>query len=139
MSSRGWLAVIVGSVLLVAGLVALAVPVFLDEYDSYGIAIGCGNGFHSQLTQAAADDRVDQCMRTLALRRAEALPAASLGAVILTAALVAWARRGAAAPNSATAPDTSWASTHPDSAIHDAAVLDRRESHHRQRPSNTTL
>jgi hypothetical protein len=54
--TRGWLAVLIGTALLVGGLVALCFPVFLGSYDKYGIQIK-GNGYHAELLQASLDDQ----------------------------------------------------------------------------------
>ncbi|MGH3562524.1 MAG: hypothetical protein ACRDTN_12175 [Mycobacterium sp.] len=160
MTHRDWLVITLGIVLLAGGLLALWFPVFLDDYDRYGIQVKCGNGFYSQLTQAATDDQepgqqsapdgapvavqpptnhVDQCKSAIAFRRAWALPTAGLGVVILIPQLVTWARKRASEARSNGSTSAWSASSHPDDTMHDAALLDRRERSHWHRPSNTTL
>ena len=64
---------IVSAILLCIGLFALRFPVYLDQYDQWGWQIGCGTGFSSDLTQAAAavgdEDYVNQCENALIVRR----------------------------------------------------------------------
>lgn len=151
--TRQWLVMVVGGLLLAGGLLALALPVMLDDYDTWGIQIKCGNGYQSQLLQAATTDEnpgrqpastegaashyADQCSSAVAHRRAWALPAVALGVLPFIPKAVAWTRRGAPGAGSYP-PGGSWSTGHPDAAMHDAALLDRRErSHHR--PPNTTL
>jgi hypothetical protein len=158
--SRHRLIVMVGIVLLAGGLLALWFPVLLGDHDMYGVQIKCGNGYSSQLLQATVDDQgpgqqsasgaaptavrpptnhVDQCKGALAHRRAWAIPAAGLGALLLIPEAVMWARSRATEP---VVPGSTIAwrpSAHPDENMHDAAVLDRRERSHREPPSNTTL
>lgn len=43
---------ITGLLLAVIGLMALWFPVYLDQYDAYGIKVTCGSGWRSNLTQA---------------------------------------------------------------------------------------
>jgi hypothetical protein len=43
----------VGAVLIVVGLLALWFPVYLSQYDQYGMQISCGRGFSANLSQAA--------------------------------------------------------------------------------------
>ncbi|WP_375481858.1 hypothetical protein [uncultured Mycobacterium sp.] len=147
--THGWLAVLVGTALLVGGLVALSFPVFLGSYDKYGIQIKCGNGYRAELLQPSLDDQesastptrpttsyVDQCRTALAHRRAWLIPVAGAGALILVPDLVAWARGGSARP--AEPPHESSAEP-TDTEMHEAALLDRRWRSHRPRPSDTTL
>lgn len=147
--TRGWLAALLGTALLVGGLVALCFPVFLGSYDRYGVQVKCGNGYHAELLQASLDDQesassvarpttsyVDQCHSAVAHRRAWLVPVACAGALILVPDLVAWARRASARP----AEPRHESSPEPgDTEIHEAAVLDRRWRSHRPRPSDTTL
>lgn len=159
MISRDWLIMSVGIVLLAGGLLALCFPVFLDDYDRWGIQVKCGNGYYSQLLQATVDDQdpgrqsapgsvpvavrpatnyVDRCKSALARRRAWAVPTAGLGALILIPKAVTWARSGATEPSSPAS--TSALSASPtDTNMRTAALLDRRDRSRRTRPSNTTL
>lgn len=76
-------------VLLAGGLLAQYFPVFIDAFDQFGWQVKCGNGFASELTQAAtaagnARHYVDQCNSALMVRRLWAIPTAALGGVTLT-------------------------------------------------------
>jgi len=87
---------IAGLALAVIGLLALWFPVYLDQYDSYGIKVTCGNGFGSNLTQAVqanGGDLVTQCGSALLVRRAWAIPAVASGWLLVTGFLVAWVHR----------------------------------------------
>ncbi len=90
---------IVSAILLCIGLFALRFPVYLDEYDQWGWQIGCGTGFSSDLTQAAAavgdEDYVNQCEKALIVRRVWTIPLVILGSVVLLAVLVATATTSA--------------------------------------------
>ena len=46
--TRGRLVTMLGTVLLVGGLIGLCFPVFLDSYDSWGIQVKCGNGYSAE-------------------------------------------------------------------------------------------
>jgi hypothetical protein len=144
--TRGWVDMLIGTIVLAGALVALGFPVYLATYDRWGVQIKCGNGYYSQLLQATTDDEdqarrsapasdyVDQCKSALLHRRAWTVPVGAVGALILVPELVAWVRGG-----SASAAET----THDESAeptdLHDAALLDRRYRSHRAPPSDTTL
>jgi hypothetical protein len=144
--TRGWLDMIIGTVVLAGALFALCFPVYLGTYDRWGVQIKCGNGYSSQLVQATTDDQdqarqsapatsyVNQCKSALLHRRVWTVPVAAVGALILIPELVAWVRGGSRSP---TEP------THEPSAeptdLHDAALLDRRYRSHRPRPPDTTL
>jgi hypothetical protein len=93
-SNRQVFLAIVGALLVVVGLLALWFPVYLSQYDQYGVQIACGRGFSSNLSQAAeANDQglVAQCGNALLLRRIWAIPAAVLGWLILTGVVAIWA------------------------------------------------
>ncbi len=158
MTARDRLVRVVGIVLLAGGLLALSLPVFLDDYDQYGIQVMCGNGYHSQLLQATVADQdsgrqsapggapvtlrpatnyVGQCKSAVALRRAWAVPAAGLAVLILIPNVVGWARRRAAEWSSSASAD-AW-SEPPDDYLHEAAFWDRRGRPHQERPFDTTL
>ncbi len=151
MTFRDWMVTTVGAVLLTFGLLALAFPVFLDDYDGFGVQIKCGTGYSGQLLQATVEDqnqasrtgpgsaptseRVDQCNNALTHRRAWAIPLAGIGALIFLRKMVRWGQIAAANSRSSS---STW-SERPDQALHEAAVLDRRERTYRGPPSNTTL
>lgn len=145
--TRPWLAMLVGTALLAAGLVALCFPVYLHAYDQWGIQIKCGNGYNSELLQATIDDQhaasrvrpatsyVDQCNSALLHRRVWTTSLSALGALILIPQLVAWTRGG-----SPSAPASSGPTAPPeDTNLKTAELLDRKYRSHRPRPSNTTL
>lgn len=93
MSNRQLYLGIVGALLVVVGLLALWFPVYLSQYDQYGIQIACGRGFSADLSQAAeagGGGVVAQCGTALLLRRLWAIPAAVLGWLILAGMLAIW-------------------------------------------------
>jgi hypothetical protein len=93
-SNRQLYIAIVGAFLVVVGLLALWFPVYLSQYDRYGVQIACGRGFSSNLSQAAdagGQGLVAQCDTALLLRRIWAIPAVVLGWVILTGLVAIWA------------------------------------------------
>ena len=94
MSNRRLCIAIVGALLVVVGLLALWFPVYLSQYDQYGVQIACGRGFSSNLSQAAdagGHGLVAQCGTALVLRRVWAIPAVVVGWVILTGLVAIWA------------------------------------------------
>lgn len=114
MFSRGPVIFSVGTVALAIGLGALRFPVFIDAYDQFGWQVKCGSGFTTDLTQASAadgdkndhggpipparprTDYVGQCDNALLMRRAWAIPAATVGGLTfvgLAAAALAHDRR----------------------------------------------
>ncbi len=93
MSNRQLTLGVVGALLVVVGLLALWFPVYLSQYDQYGMQINCGRGFSASLSQAAdanGDGLVAQCGTALLLRRIWAIPAAVLGWLILTGLVAIW-------------------------------------------------
>ena len=52
MSNRALFLGVAGALLVVVGLLALWFPVYLSQYDQYGIQIACGRGFSADLSQA---------------------------------------------------------------------------------------
>ncbi len=135
MTRRDWLVMTVGVVLLAGGLFALALPVFLNAHDQWGIQVNCGNGYSAQLVQATVTGHVDQCQSALAYRRMWAVAIAGLGTLILVAKVISWLRSGPTKPLDGT---EEW-HERPDTYLHEAAVLDRRGRPHRERPPGTTL
>lgn len=94
MSNRQLYLGIVGALLVVIGLLALWFPVYLSQYDHYGIQIACGRGLSadlSQATDAGGNGLVAQCGTALMLRRLWAIPAVVVGWLILTGLLAVWA------------------------------------------------
>jgi hypothetical protein len=92
-SNRKLLLGITGVLLIVVGLLALWFPVYLSQYDQYGMQISCGRGFSANLSQAVdanGEGLVAQCGTALLLRRLWAIPAAVLGWLILTGLLAIW-------------------------------------------------
>lgn len=93
MSNRQLYLGIVGASLVVIGLLALWFPVYLSQYDHYGIQIACGRGFSADLSQAAdagGNGLLGQCGTALMLRRLWAIPAVVLGWLILAGLVAAW-------------------------------------------------
>ena len=88
---------IAGLLLAIIGIAALWFPVYLDQYDAYGIKVSCGKGFSSNLTQAAqadSGDLVTQCGTALLVRRTWAISAVTIGWILVTSFLVAWVHTG---------------------------------------------
>jgi len=84
---------IVAAALVVIGLLALWFPVYLSQYDQYGMQIACGRGFSADLSQAAGahgNGLVSQCGTALLLRRLWAIPAVVVGWLILAGLAAAW-------------------------------------------------
>ncbi|ORV99019.1 hypothetical protein [Mycobacterium kyorinense] len=151
--SRGWLAMLVGTALLAAGLVVLCLPVYLDAHDRWGIQIKCGNGYYTQLLQASISDQepaqqsrpatnyLDQCKSALLHRRAWAIPLTAAGTLIVIGEMAAWMRGGSPSvpePGSAEPAGPPPAAL-PEEEFHEAAVLDRRYRAHRPPAHDTTL
>jgi hypothetical protein len=105
-------ALLVGAVILIAGIVGLFVPVSIS--DGNGGSIGCGNGVMSDLSTArdandkslanipilnkiiAHNDFVAECQSALSTRRAWTIPIALIGGiVVLTAYFVPRGRSAA--------------------------------------------
>ncbi|MFI5506762.1 hypothetical protein ACIA48_04780 [Mycobacterium sp. NPDC051804] len=90
-------------VLIVAGLLALNFPVFLDAFDQYGFQIKCGTGFATDLSQAAAaagqHTYVDQCETALLARRLWTIPPVATGAIglvlVVAVTTLLWGRESA--------------------------------------------
>jgi hypothetical protein len=94
-SNRQLLLGIGGALLVAIGLLALWFPVYLGQYDQYGMQIGCGRGFNSNLSQAASahgDGLVGQCGTALLLRRLWAIPTLAVGSAILAGVIAVWVR-----------------------------------------------
>ena len=74
-------------VLIVAGLLALNFPIFLDGFDQYGFQIKCGTGFAPDLSQAAAaagqHTYVDQCEQAIFMRRLWTILPVVMGLIVL--------------------------------------------------------
>lgn len=93
MSNRQLYLGIVAAALVVIGLLALWFPVYLSQYDQYGMQIVCGRGFSADLSQAAnanGNGLVSQCGTALLLRRLWAIPAVVLGWLILAGLAAVW-------------------------------------------------
>ncbi|WP_235215803.1 hypothetical protein [Mycobacterium kyorinense] len=93
LSHSHFFAGVVAVLLITVGLLALWWPVYLDQFDHYGIQITCGRGFSANLTQAAdagGDDIAGKCSTALLIRRAWAIPTAVVGWVIITVVLAIW-------------------------------------------------
>jgi hypothetical protein len=84
---------VAGLALAIIGLMALWFPVYLNQYDAYGVKVSCGNGFSSNLNQAAQANLVTNCDTALLVRRAWAIPAVAIGWLLVTGFLLAWVHR----------------------------------------------
>jgi hypothetical protein len=84
---------VAGLALALIGLMALWFPVYLDQYDLYGVKVTCGNGFSSNLNQGAQANLVTKCDTALLVRRAWAIPAVAIGWLLVNGFLLAWVHR----------------------------------------------
>jgi hypothetical protein len=103
MSNRQLCLGIVGASLVVIGLLAMWFPVYLSQYDQYGMQIACGRGFSTNLFQAAdarGEGLVAQCSTALLLRRIWAIPVLVLGWLILIRVIAKWVRSESSAEES---------------------------------------
>ena len=71
--------------LLTVGLLALRWPVYLPDFDAWGVQVKCGSGFSADLAQATFAGATDRCQQALAVRRMWAIPVAALGWLIVVA------------------------------------------------------
>jgi hypothetical protein len=95
MSRRQMYIGIAGVLLVLIGLGAMWLPVYLNQFDDFGIQIRCGNGFSSSLTQATGSNGgnvASQCDTALLERRAWAIPAVVIGWLLLIEFLMFWVR-----------------------------------------------
>lgn len=93
MSNRQLVLGCLGIVLIVTGLLALWFPVYLGQYDHYGMQISCGTGFSGGLSPAADGGGAGlaaKCGTALLIRRIWAIPTAVIGWALLTAVLAIW-------------------------------------------------
>ncbi|WP_156622902.1 hypothetical protein [Mycobacterium sp. 1164966.3] len=101
MSTRHLLILAAGLLLLMTGLFALWMPVFLGDFDQWGFRINCGTGLRSAFSQAQIADSsgthfVDRCGTAIAVRRAWTIPLAVSGALFLSALVIMPSRRRSA-------------------------------------------
>ncbi len=101
MSNQRFMVLLAGVALVAIGLLALRFPVFLSDFDQWGVQINCGSGFGSALTQASAAESggtnyVGQCHAAIAMRRDWTVPLTLVGASML-----AWLMIKAPRPKSA--------------------------------------
>ncbi|MEW2482081.1 hypothetical protein AB0876_21030 [Mycobacterium sp. NPDC049093] len=89
MSFRAVYIGIAGAVVLGIGLYLLSLPVYLDDFDQFGMQIPCGSGYSSHLVQAnaAGQDYLDKCGSAVLTRRLWTIPIAAIGALALIAVL----------------------------------------------------
>lgn len=104
------LVMLVGAVLLVAGVIALLVPV--STSDGNGGSIGCGNAISADLSAAREansktvanvpilnqvvphNDYVAQCQSSVSQRRAWSIPLTVIGVLVVAGGVVVGGRRG---------------------------------------------
>ena len=97
-SDRRLLTWVAAFALLTIGLLALQFPVFLDDFDRWGIQIKCGSGFSAAPIQASIADEFNTqhpdmatstasytqlCKHALTVRRIWAIVTAAVGGAIL--------------------------------------------------------
>lgn len=83
---------ILGLIIGVIGLAAMWFPVYLDQFDHYGIQVSCGNGFSSHLHGEGTEAILSRCDTGLLVRRLWAIPTVAAGWMIVTWFVIAWAR-----------------------------------------------
>lgn len=85
---------IFGLILGFVGLAALWFPVYLDQFDAYGMQINCGNGIgtHVALAHAGGDAAASQCGTAMLVRRAWAIPAVAIGGLMVVWFVLRWVR-----------------------------------------------
>ncbi|MBU9762854.1 hypothetical protein FR943_03155 [Mycobacterium sp. TNTM28] len=90
MSFRAIYLGIAGIIVLGIGLYVMSLPVYLDDFDQFGMQIPCGSGYSAHLVQATAagQEYVDKCGSALTTRRLWAIPIVVLGALAVIAVLV---------------------------------------------------
>jgi hypothetical protein len=101
MSNQRFMVLLAGVALVAIGLLALRWPVFLSDFDQWGVQINCGSGLGSALTQASAAESggtnyVGQCHAAIAMRLEWTIPLTLIGASML-----AWLMIKAPRPKSA--------------------------------------
>ncbi|AIY44931.1 MULTISPECIES: hypothetical protein [Mycolicibacterium] len=89
MSFRAVYIGIAGAVVLAIGLYLLSLPVYLDDFDQFGMQIPCGSGYSAHLVQATAagQEYVDKCGSAVMTRRLWTIPVVAIGALALIAVL----------------------------------------------------
>ena len=89
MSFRAVYIGIAGALLLAIGLYLMSLPVYLDDFDQFGMQIPCGSGYSAHLVQAhaAGQEYVDKCGSAVMTRRLWTIPVVALGALALIAVL----------------------------------------------------
>lgn len=92
MSHRQLFTGAVGLILGVIGLAALWFPVYLDQFDGYGMQISCGDGLGFHLAMTHADDAASQCGSAMLIRRMWAIPTVVIGGLMVAWFAMGWAR-----------------------------------------------
>lgn len=90
MSFRAVYIGIAAVVVLGIGLYLMSMPVYLDDFDRYGMQIPCGSSFGVHLDQAVAAgaEYPDKCGSAVSMRRLWTIPVVVVGALALLAVLV---------------------------------------------------
>jgi hypothetical protein len=80
---------IAGALMLAIGLYLMSLPVYLDDFDQFGMQIPCGSGYSTHLVQAnaAGQEYVDKCGSAVLTRRLWTIPIVAVGALALIAVL----------------------------------------------------
>ena len=119
-SDRRLLIWVAAFALLTIGLLALQFPVFLDDFDRWGIQIKCGSGFSAAPIQASVADEFNTqnpdmatstasytqlCQQALTVRRIWAIITAVIGGVILTCLVIPLLKPQRSRDNTINSPD----------------------------------
>jgi hypothetical protein len=83
---------IFGLIIGAIGLAAMWFPVYLDQFDVYGIQVSCGNGLSSHLHGEGGAGLASRCSTDLLIRRMWAIPTVAVGWLLVTWFVAMWAR-----------------------------------------------
>lgn len=81
---------VAGLVLGIIGLAAMWFPIYLDQFDSYGIQVSCGNGLGPHLPGEGGAALESRCGTAVLIRRAWAIAAIGTGWLLVTWFVLRW-------------------------------------------------
>jgi hypothetical protein len=87
LTTRRLLAMIGAAAVVLIGFLGMWWPVYLSDFDQYGIQIDCGSGFVSDVSHAqrASAALVDDCDTALMIRRSWSIPLMVAGSGVVVA------------------------------------------------------
>ncbi|OBI94019.1 hypothetical protein [Mycobacterium asiaticum] len=84
---------IAGVAMALIGLGALWFPVYLDQFDIYGMKVNCGNGIGAMAVQTQVEgETAARCGTALLVRRLWSIPTVAMGWLLVTVFVVMWVR-----------------------------------------------